>query len=123
MKLSIANLTSANAFSSAPVEKVIEWKGNTMTTYVRHLSYQTAIGRLHAANGADPIASRIAASICDEFGNAIFNVSDITGEVTLPDGWKEGDPLPAQRGGLDPELTELLLAAIADVQKLVKPQS
>lgn len=123
MKLSIATLKEANAFSSRPVEKVITWKGREMTTYVRHLSYQTAVGQLNGMNGADPIASRIAASICDEIGNPVFTVQDITGEVVMPAGWKDGDPLPESRGGLDPELTMLLLAAIGEVQKPVKSAS
>lgn len=123
MKLSIATLTQSNAFSAKPVEREIVWKGQTMTTYVRHLSYQTAMGNINAANGADVIASRIAASICDEFGVAVFTVQDITGEVKLPHGWKEGDELPESKGSLDPELTEQLLAAIGDVQKLGKAAS
>lgn len=123
MKLSIATLTKSNAFSAKPVEKQIVWKGETMTTYVRHLSYQTAVGQLHSINGADPVACRIAASICDELGNPVFTVADITGEVQLPEGWKEGDPLPESRGSLDPDLTNLLLIAIGDVQRAVKPVS
>lgn len=123
MKLSIATLTQNSAFSSKPVEKQIEWKGHTMTTYVRHLSYQTAVGNILAANGAEAIAARIAASICDEFGAPVFKVSDITGEVSLPVGWKEGDELPESRGGLDPDLTNMLLKAIGEVQQLGKPTS
>ncbi len=123
MKLSIATLTQSNAFSSKPVERQVTWKGHTMTTYVRHLSYQTAVGGLNAMNGADPVACRIAASICDEFGAPVFSVSDITGEVQLPADWKEGDPLPESRGSLDPELTHALLVAIGEVQKLAKPAS
>lgn len=123
MKLSIASLAQSNAFSAKPVEKQIEWNGHTMTTYVRHLSYQTAVGQLHSMNGADPVASRIAASICDEMGTPVFTIADITGEVHLPKGWKEGDPIPESRGSLDPDLTNALLVAIGDVQKLGKPAS
>lgn len=123
MKLSIATLTQSNAFSAAPVERTITWRGETITTYVRHLSYQTAVGNMLAANGADVIAARIAASICDEFGAPVFTVQDITGEVKLPHGWKEGDELPESKGSLDPELTEQLLAAIGEVQKLGKAAS
>lgn len=123
MKLSIATLTQSNAFSNKPVEKQITWKGNTMTTYVRHLSYQTAVGGLTAMNGADPVACRIAASICDEFGAPVFTVADITGEVQTPADWKEGDPVPESRGSLDPDLTHALLVAIGEVQKLAKPAS
>lgn len=123
MKLSIATLTQSNAFSNKPVEKQITWNGNTMTTYVRHLSYQTAVGGLTAMNGADPVACRIAASICDEFGAPVFTVADITGEVPKPADWKDGDPLPESRGSLDPDLTHALLVAIGEVQKLAKPAS
>jgi len=123
VKLSIATLTQSNAFSNKPVEKQITWNGNTMTTYVRHLSYQTAVGGLTAMNGADPVACRIAASICDEFGAPVFTVADITGEVPKPADWKDGDPLPESRGSLDPDLTHALLVAIGEVQKLAKPAS
>lgn len=123
MKLSIATLTQSNAFSAKPVERQIEWKGETITTYVRRLSFQTAVGDMLSKNGVDFVASRIASSICDEFGAAVFTVADVTGEVTLPAGWKEGDPIPESRGSLDPELTKLLLAAIGDVQNLGKQES
>lgn len=120
MKLSIATLNQNGAFSARPVERQIEWKGHTMTIYVRHLSYQTAVGGLTAMNGADPVACRIAASICDEFGAQVFTVADITGEVSKPADWKDGDKVPESRGSLDPELTELLLTAIGEVQQLGK---
>lgn len=123
MKLSIATLTQSNAFSAKPVERQITWRGETITTYVRHLSYQTAVGDMLSKNGADFVASRIASSICDEFGAPVFTVQDITGEVALPAGWKEGDPVPESRGSLDPELTKQLLAAIGDVQQLGKQES
>lgn len=123
MKLSIATLTQSNAFSAKPVEKQVTWNGNTMTTYVRHLSYQVAVGNLHARNGEDPVACRIASSICDEFGAPVFTVADITGEVQLPADWKEGDPVPESRGSLDPDLTNALLVVIGEVQKLAKPES
>lgn len=123
MKLSIAALTENNAFSAKPVEKQFMWKGQTVTTYVRHLSYQTAVGNMLASNGQDFVAARIASSICDEFGAPVFTVADVTGEVKLPAGWKEGDPVPESRGSLDPELTEQLLALIGEVQKLGKQPS
>lgn len=74
-------------------------------------------------NGADPVACRIAASICDEFGVPVFTVADITGEVPKPADWKEDDPLPESRGSLDPDLTHALLVVIGEVQKLAKPAS
>lgn len=124
MKLSIATLNQTGAFSAKPVEREITWNGQTMKTYVRHLSYQTAVGDINSANGADWVASRIAASICDELGNPVFTVADITGQVQLPAGWKDGDPVPEGHGGLHPELTNQLLIMIGEVQQLgKKPKS
>lgn len=122
MKLSLATLKQSNAFSAKPVEKVITWKGHTMTTYVRHLSYQTTVADM-TNGGADPIAARIASSICDEFGAPVFTVADITGQVVKPADWKEGDPVPESLGSLDVELTQALLVAIHDVQMPAKPKS
>jgi len=120
VKLSIATLTESAAFSDKPVEKQIVWKGHTMTTYIRRLSYQTAMAQIHGMNGADYCAARIAGSICDELGRPVFTIAQVTGEVELPRGWKEGDPLPESPGGLDPDLTLVLLAAIGEVQNAPK---
>jgi len=111
MELSIVNLKKSKAFTSRPVEKVIKWGDVSFTTFVRPLSYQTAVGDIAAHRGADPLASRIASSICDAEGKAIFTVADVTGEA---------DP---EKGGLDPDLTNLLLIAIGEVQQLGKTQS
>ncbi|WP_374982033.1 phage tail assembly chaperone family protein, TAC [Pseudomonas juntendi] len=46
----------------------------------------------------------MASSICDAEGKSVFTVNDITGEA---------DP---QKGALDPDLTNLLLIAIGEVQ-------
>lgn len=120
MELNIGTLRANKAFSAAPVKVEIEWNGSTFETYVRPLSYQTAVGTLNSMNGADPIASRIASSICDAQGKPVFKVSDITGEVALPADWKEGDPLPESRGALDPDLAMMLLAKIGEVQMVGK---
>jgi len=111
MKLSIASLKESNAFTSKPVEKEITWGDTTFTCFVRPLSYQTAVSDIAAHRGADPFAARIASSICDEEGKAIFRVEDITGEA---------DP---EKGALDPDLTNLLLIAIGEVQNLGKTPS
>lgn len=122
MKLSLATLKQSNAFSAKPVEKVIEWNGHTMTTYIRHLSYQTAVADM--LNGsADPIAARIASSVCDEAGNPVLTVADITGQVVKPADWKEGDAVPEGTGGLDVGLTQKLLLAISEVQNPAKKAS
>lgn len=125
MKLSIATLAERKAFSAKPVEVQITWKGETFTTYVRHLSYQTAVGDIKSHNGGDIYANRIAASICDEDGAPVFTVADVTGEPVYgrdADGKVilVSDP---DRGGLDPELTNLLLIEIGRVQKLEKTPS
>lgn len=123
MDLNLDTLKAKKAFSAAPVPVEIEWKGNTFTTYIRSLSYQTAMGTINAMNGADPIASRIAASICDAQGKPVFKVADITGEVVLPPDWVEGDPLPEGKGALDPDLAMMLLAKIGEVQRVGKPET
>lgn len=111
MKLSVATLTEHKAFSAKPVEVQITWKGETFTTYIRQLSYQTAVGDIRSHNGGDVYANRIAASVCDEGGKPVFTVADITGEAD------------EERGGLDPELTSLLLIEIGKVQNLGKTAS
>ena len=116
MELTLNSLREAKAFTSKPVAKEITWNGHTFTTYVRPLSYQTAVGDIVARGGGDPLACRIAASICDEHGKQVFKVVDITGEVSLPADWKEGDPVPESPGALDPDLTNKLLIAIGEVQ-------
>lgn len=120
MELSLNNLRASKAFSAKPVEVEIEWDGKVFTTFIRSLSYQTAMGTINAMNGADPVASRIAASLCDAQGKAIMTVADITGEVLLPPDWEEGDPLPESKGALDPDLAMILLAKIGEVQKVGK---
>lgn len=123
MDLNLDTLKAKKAFSAAPVAVDIEWKGNTFTTYIRSLSYQTAMGTINAMNGADPIASRIAASICHRDGTPVFRIADITGEVVLPPDWAEGDPMPESKGALDPDLAMILLAKIGEVQRVGKPET
>ena len=112
MELSIESLKKSKAFTSRPVEKVIKWEHegevHKFTTYVRPLSYQTAVGDITARNGIDPLAARIASSICDKDGAPVFTVGDLTGQ---------NDP---ERGAIDPLLTQLLLVAISEVQNLGK---
>jgi hypothetical protein len=125
VKLSIATLKENNAFSAKPVEVQFEWKGETITTYVRHLSYQTAVGDIKAVNGGDIYANRIAASICDEDGKPVFTVADVTGEPVYGRDAEGKTVLVSdpERGGLDPELTNLLLIEIGKVQNLGKTKS
>lgn len=116
MELSIASLQSVGAFTGAPVQREITWESGaetyTATIFVRRLSYKSAIGDIEAARDkTDPIAARIAASICDAGGVPVFTPGDITGDA---------DPA---RGPLDAALTWALLAAITEVNALGKPAS
>lgn len=116
MTLSIDSLKQMGAFTGAPVEKEVTWKQggdeHTFTTYVRPLSYKSAVSDIKALNSnGDAVAGRIAASICDEKGEPVFSPEDITGEA---------DP---DRGPLDGNLTMALLAVIAEVNGLGKLES
>lgn len=116
VELSIAGLAQAGAFTGRPVEKAITWKqgGDELTAvvFVRPLGYQAAVSEVRAYSGKeDGIAGRIAASICDEAGTAVFTVADITGQA---------DP---DRGALDGALTVALLVAINEVNSLGKATS
>ncbi|MGH8432445.1 MAG: phage tail assembly chaperone family protein, TAC [Solimonas sp.] len=113
MQLSIASLKEMGAFTGAPVEKEITWKQGdeslTATVFVRRLSYISTVSDLKSAHDkTDAIAGRIAACICDERGEPVFTVKDITGEA---------DP---GRGPLDGSLTMALLAVIGEVTQLGK---
>lgn len=116
MQLNIESLKSIGAFTGAPVEKAITWKQgeteHTATVFIRPLSYKSTVSDLQAVNDKkDPIATRIAASVCDETGTSIFTADDITGDA---------DP---ERGALDGNLAMSLLSAIAEVNYLGKPTS
>lgn len=116
MKLTLDTLKSVGAFTGRPVEKEITWQQGeqdvTATVFIRPLGYQAAVSEVIAFDGKhDSIAGRIAASICDEDGRAVFTAADITGEA---------DP---ERGALDGRLTVALLAAIHQVNHLGKTTS
>ncbi|WP_313434404.1 phage tail assembly chaperone family protein, TAC [Atlantibacter hermannii] len=116
MKLTMDSLKQAGAFTGRPVEKDITWKQGdqelTATVYVRPMGYHNAVTNvLSIAGKIDGVAGRIASSICDENGNPVFTVADITGEA---------DP---ERGALDGALTVALLIAIQQVNDLGKTNS
>lgn len=116
MKLSIDTLAQQGAFTGAPVEREITWRHAgtdvTMTVFVRPLSFHSAVADVRNIKGQkDPAAMRIAASICDETGHAVFTPEDITGEA---------DPA---RGPLDGNLTMALLVVISEVNSLGKIQT
>jgi len=116
MKLNIDELQASGAFAGEPVEKEIVWdqdgKEMKATTYVRKLSYISALADVRAhGDASDMVAGRIAACICDEKGDAVFTVEDITGEAN-----------PA-RGPLNHNLTVALLNVIAEVNSLGKAKA
>jgi spore maturation protein SpmB len=113
MKLTLESLKSVGAFTGRPVEKEIKWSQGDdefiATVFIRPLGYQAAVSDVTALNGKhDSLAGRIAASVCDEDGNAVFTVGDITGTAD------------AERGALDGRLTVALLGAIFEVNNLGK---
>lgn len=115
MELSIESLRGIGAFTGAPVQRDITWESGgesyTATVFVRRLSYTSAMADIEAARDkTDPMAARIAASICNAEGRPVFTAADITGDA---------DP---ERGPLDAGLTWALLAAITEVNALGKPK-
>lgn len=122
MELSIKSLKSSGSFTGAPVEKEIKWEQNgeecTATTYVRKLSYRSAVSDVKNYYG-DMAAGRIASCICDKDGNPVFTVSDITGNPEDYSGKDEKiikrNKEIIERGPLDHNLTVALLNAIAEV--------
>ncbi|MBI6884013.1 phage tail assembly chaperone family protein, TAC [Pseudomonas putida] len=129
MKLTLDALKGAGSFTGRPVEKEIKWRQDgtdyTATVYVRPMGYQTAVSDVLSATGRqDSIAGRIAASICDEHGNPVFDSSlDIT-HGPLDPSELEKDPESTKRlGSLDGALTVALLFAIQEVNDLGKTKS
>jgi len=108
MKLGVNELKEAGAFSGAPVPMEISWEQDgvkmTASTFVRKLSYRSAVSDVRTfGDSGDMVAGRIASCVCDEKGDPVFKVGDITGE---------SDPI---RGPLNHNLTVALLNAIAEV--------
>jgi len=125
MELNLNSLQAAGSFTGYPVEKEIKWEQDgkeiSATTYVRKLSYRTAVSDARQF-GKDVIAGRIAACICDKDGKPVFTVEDITGEPV--ENKNDNDTEKARkkaifdRGPLDHELTIALLGAIAEVNRI-----
>ena len=116
MKLTINGLKEMGAFTGRPVEREIKWlqsgKELAATVFVRPLGYRAAINDVLSATGKmESYAGRIAASICDEEGQPVFTVDDITGDA---------DP---ERGALDGNLTVALMVVIAEVNNMGKTTS
>lgn len=113
MDLSIDSLQKAGAFTGKPVKRSITWNQGdeefTADVYVRRLSYSAAVEDAKALAGSqDALAGRIAASICDENGAAVFTAGDITGDSN------------PERGPLDHALTMALLVVISEVNNFTK---
>jgi len=115
MSLSVKSLTESGAFTGAPVEREIKWmqkgKEHKATTFVRPLSYNSAVSDIRSAStNGDPVAGRIAACIVDEKGAPVFTVDDIL------HGPKDSDG--NHMGALDAGLTMALLQVISEVTGL-----
>jgi len=102
------------AFAPAPVPKTIEWEqgGQThqATIHIRPLSWQAvynSMGEEENISHSEIIARRLADSLCDESGKALYSVADLKGET--------GKPL------LCIELINALLNAIGEVNNAGKP--
>ena len=107
-KLGIESLKALGAFAGEPVKKDVEWEQDgeklCVTTFIRKLSYKSAVSDVRSFGDAgEMVAGRIAACVCDEEGNPVFTVDDITGKA---------DP---KRGPLNHNLTVALLNVIAEV--------
>ena len=106
MQLTRENLQNPCLFAGRPVRRTITWKQGgralTATTWIRPRSYQDIVLETEAGK-ENTIAARIARSVCDEQGEPVFSVADITGEAC------------PERGPLDAGLTVALLQAISDV--------
>lgn len=122
MELSLNALKSAKAFSAKPVKKTITWGEHTFDTYVRPISFQTAMGDIQSMHGTHFIACRIASSLCDADGKDIMTPYDITGEVVYDEKGEvtHGNP---EQGAMDGELVKRLLVAISEVQNMGKTTS
>lgn len=117
MNLTIENLQAAGAFTGAPVKKEIAWQNDEgvelqATVFVRRVGYSAALSDLTAARcKSDPVAGRIASSICDAEGKAVFTPGDITGEA---------DP---ERGPLHHALVMELMRVMGEVNGAGKTKS
>jgi hypothetical protein len=126
MRLDLESLYKSGGFAGAPVEREITFKVNgeeiTGTVWVRRMSYQSAVGDIKALKNEDQIAAaRIASCICDESGNPMYKISDITG--FYDDGSPVLDDQGKPRGGMVESLLLALWSVIGEVNGLGKNQS
>ncbi|MEN5216853.1 hypothetical protein D3C76_818320 [compost metagenome] len=125
MKLTLDSLKKTGSFTGRPVAKEITWRQGdetfTATVYVRPLGYQAAVSDVLAAGGKqDNIAGRIAAAICDEDGNTVFTVLDITHGPLDPVELAKDPESTKRLGALDGNLTVALMVAINEVTNMGK---
>lgn len=118
MQLNVEELKKQGAFvSNKPIKRTIKWcnidgEEFQADTYIKQLSYYSAISEAKAFNSGDDLtAQRIVGSICHEDGSPVFQMSDIT-------GIKDGEP--TERGALCKSLADALLIAISEVNGLGK---
>lgn len=107
---SIAELQALGAFAGQPVKRDVTFHVNgeekTLTFYIRKAAYNTVTTQWRPENqGKDAIALRLASYVCDDKGEPVFTVDDITGT--------------AERGPLIETLTIALFATIAEVNGIV----
>ena len=126
MNLDLESLYKAGGFAGAPVKREVTFKVGgedvTGTVYVRKMSYQSAVGDLKSLTNQDEIAAaRIATCICDENGDPLYKVSDVTGYY--PDGKPVLDAEGNPRGGMIESLLMALWTVIGEVNGLGKTQS
>lgn len=116
MILTAENLASVAKFTGPPVEKEITWKQDgdeiTATVFVRRMGYESAVNDIRAHFGSsEGIAGRISACICDDKGNQVFSIGDITGDTDK------------ERGALNYNLVIALLNAISEVNEVPKEKT
>ena len=105
----ISELQALGAFAGQPEKRDVTFHVNgepkTLTFYIRKAAYNTVTTQWRPENqGKDAIALRLASYVCDEKGDPVFTVEDITGT--------------AERGPLIETLTIALFTAIGQVNGL-----
>lgn len=131
MQLSMDALSKNGGFAGGPVKRRVEWYDHNTKErvnadiWVRPLSFYTVMQDAESDAKQSLVARRIAASICDEDGAPIFRVADITGinDDGTPIMVKDENGKKVERGPLNKELTDNLLAAIAEVSGLGKTET
>lgn len=125
MEFSVESLQQHGGFSGPPVKRSVEWQVNGETlsadVYIRPMSYSTVVDNPGGKSTGEIVAQRLARSVCHKDGSPVFRVSDVTGYnedgtpvITKVNGEK------VERGPLNRELTEALVALVMEVSGLGK---